>query len=1083
MPDPFTETFGAGGAYDDLDDPAGRYANDPNFVWNEESGRYEPVDPFLKGLLDLGGAAGFNIYGAPESIQGADVDASQSMDDRSRMGAILSQLQGQATTGGGAWEQALAANTQGANAAAASLGQTLSPQVGYASSLRAIGNAEAANNQRAVGQGNLLRAQTRQQATSMLGDALSGQMGLDAAQAEAQAGARQGATNLRGQLERQNTTAVLNAVGAGGQAVGALAGMSEGGEVPGVPRVFGDDEANDTVKAKLSPGEIVIPRSIALRPDAPEAAAAFVAAVKGRPSADTNFDDGGQVPVFGPEEVDTSRGVSLSLLPDPMAGAVKRGAQLDVGGYNETRGMALENQARQLQMAQGVGPSVAPQAFQNARDATIAQAMQGMSRGAPVDALISGAGAQAQGAAGNAAGIVAGEQQRGSEAFARAVLQQRNQDLALARAQQQAAFRDEMRRRGVSLEQQAALKNLMGGVAQGVTGAAGLFDDSSYGMTEHGGHTEGGASHAGYDTDTGSQPSHFADGGEIKPRRATRSTRERRRSEKLPPAVPDQGTPETDFLPFPRPGEQIPQPRRYFGTQTEDDQKLADGGEVFVTEDGAFRVDEPSLLEQIAGGIGSQFGFGPPPTRRVVPTEAPPRPAPQLDQHLSRETAPVQTFAPPPRPVAPTQPASPARAAVQRQPEVDPYAQQREGLRVGAEAEAAKGRETATALGELQKGLQENAIEAKEVQTRARQQAEADFGAIQQARDEMKSISTSVDPGRWWASRSTPGKIAGVIGLVLGAIGNDNGVNRAVGLINQFIDRDLDAQKSQTQLRLRQGEQNLASATQLYGLHRQMSQDDISANLAAKGTALDLAKSQVDIAAAKSMEPMAKSRLLELSGALDVAKKQSDDAAKQRGFDNSIKRMNAETDRMRAVNEGARAAAGANAKTFVAPGFELRPGATPKQEELGKWREAKGAADDIKNKTAQLKKMIEDGKLTRTDALAGENRATAEALVGDLKVSAKAAFELGALSESDLGLIMQQVADPTGFAALLKSDKSMTQKLDQFGKNVDARIKARGDVLGIVPSGETDLNAEAVAWLKANPNHPDAAAVKKKLGL
>lgn len=52
-----------------------------------------------------------------------------------------------------------------------------------------------------------------------------------------------------------------------------------GAMVPGKAKVQGDNEKNDTVKALLSPGEIVIPKSIVEGQDAPARAAEFVAAV------------------------------------------------------------------------------------------------------------------------------------------------------------------------------------------------------------------------------------------------------------------------------------------------------------------------------------------------------------------------------------------------------------------------------------------------------------------------------------------------------------------------------------------------------------------------------------------------------------------------------------------------------------------------------------------------------------------------------------------------------------------------------------------------------------------------------------
>lgn len=55
--------------------------------------------------------------------------------------------------------------------------------------------------------------------------------------------------------------------------------FKSGGMVPGSANKPGDNYANDTVNAKLSPGEIVIPRSIAQGKNAPDKAAEFVAAI------------------------------------------------------------------------------------------------------------------------------------------------------------------------------------------------------------------------------------------------------------------------------------------------------------------------------------------------------------------------------------------------------------------------------------------------------------------------------------------------------------------------------------------------------------------------------------------------------------------------------------------------------------------------------------------------------------------------------------------------------------------------------------------------------------------------------------
>lgn len=59
--------------------------------------------------------------------------------------------------------------------------------------------------------------------------------------------------------------------------------LMAGGGVPGDDQVPGDSIQNDTVDAKLSPNEIVLPRSVAQAPNAPQAASQFVQQIKGAP--------------------------------------------------------------------------------------------------------------------------------------------------------------------------------------------------------------------------------------------------------------------------------------------------------------------------------------------------------------------------------------------------------------------------------------------------------------------------------------------------------------------------------------------------------------------------------------------------------------------------------------------------------------------------------------------------------------------------------------------------------------------------------------------------------------------------------
>lgn len=61
--------------------------------------------------------------------------------------------------------------------------------------------------------------------------------------------------------------------------------LKSGGHVPGTPKVPGNSYANDTVKALLSPGEVVIPNSVMQSKDPVNGAAKFVAALMKKKAA------------------------------------------------------------------------------------------------------------------------------------------------------------------------------------------------------------------------------------------------------------------------------------------------------------------------------------------------------------------------------------------------------------------------------------------------------------------------------------------------------------------------------------------------------------------------------------------------------------------------------------------------------------------------------------------------------------------------------------------------------------------------------------------------------------------------------
>lgn len=121
----------------------------------------------------------------------------------------------------------------------------------------------AEQGQQAAQAGAIMQAQQSQQALGQLGN-VYGQLGGQAIQGQdvvQRALAQQNAVNAG--IEAANTEMGGRVVGGLMQGAGAYLGLNKahGGVIEGQAKHDGDTEANDTVPAMLSPGEIVIPRT------------------------------------------------------------------------------------------------------------------------------------------------------------------------------------------------------------------------------------------------------------------------------------------------------------------------------------------------------------------------------------------------------------------------------------------------------------------------------------------------------------------------------------------------------------------------------------------------------------------------------------------------------------------------------------------------------------------------------------------------------------------------------------------------------------------------------------------------------
>lgn len=478
-------------------------------------------------------ALGLQAAKIDPNAPGGHLDTTDADADKSKLSPLIQQLLQQQQTGGGAWQSSLDKATQQSEAQAQALGQSQTG-VGGMTALRNIGNARAGAAQTEAGQANILSNQAKNDATNQLASLQSGIAGQDAGQASTAAGVNQGVTEANNALLQNAKTNVKNLEGAAGQAIGTAIAASDGGRVPGKPRVFGDDSRNDTVPAMLSPGEIVIPRSHA---GTPEQAAAFVAAVKargGRSAAEVqHLAPGGPVvpstsgyhdpwisnyggaPVtmkkkpgeeYDPNASDANGigwqdpAAAFNPFTPTQAGTVENGALLNLDPYNASRTATLQNTQQYAPWNGAPAPAGSPSAgrqgsayeqnaanvsnqqLRNTSDANMAKALVpqgrgGLGSGDALNQAIFGT----QRAAGDTGSAALGAQQQASQNFANAILKQRAQDQSVALAKQQAAFKNTQMNAGVTLQNQQALKGLLGGAAQGFAQAASVGRGQSYG--------------------------------------------------------------------------------------------------------------------------------------------------------------------------------------------------------------------------------------------------------------------------------------------------------------------------------------------------------------------------------------------------------------------------------------------------------------------------------------------------------------------------------------------------------------------------------------------------------------------------
>jgi hypothetical protein len=242
----------------------------------------------------------------------------------------------------------------------------------------------------------------------------------------------------------------------------------------------------------------------------------------------------------------------------------------------------------------------------------------------------------------------------------------------------------------------------------------------------------------------------------------------------------------------------------------------------------------------------------PAPAPAAAATVAPPRTAPVPSKTAARPAATSAT--------APTLAGAFDRAGIN--PETPAPAEKSPYELIG-EAQAQEARSKVAAIAAAQDQARTIELERKKALEASQMQAKEVLAKHLAQVDENARMSTEIDPGRLWASKSTAGKISTIIGLALGAIGaGADGQNRAAQMLDNAVTRDLEAQKAEHNIRLQRGKAAVEGYQTHYSMARELTNDEQAAFNMAKSSAHENIALEFEKAAATAADPIARQNAL-----------------------------------------------------------------------------------------------------------------------------------------------------------------------------------------------------------------------------
>jgi hypothetical protein len=308
------------------------------------------------------------------------------------------------------------------------------------------------------------------------------------------------------------------------------------------------------------------------------------------------------------------------------------------------------------------------------------------------------------------------------------------------------------------------------------------------------------------------------------------------------------------------------------------------------------------------------------------------------------------------------------------------------------------------------------------------------FAEVQEIQKELQT--QKIDPNRVWGNKSTGGKIATAIGIILSGIGSGltGGPNLAMQVIDGEIERDLDAQKAN----LDNKRAGLGDKINALAAARTITKDEVEQLDVSRLIMLDAIKAKLQSFALQTDSEVAQGRVMEAVGMIDQRSAEIAAGLKEKSTARVVSAMSMKRVGGQTVTAGQAAGqvdfAKGDKKLFV-----------PQLQAFALSEEDAKAMKTTSEKVTEMRGVIRQINQLRDDggSISPKNRARAEALARQLQLTEKTRQQLGALSGSDIEMLESYV--PSNPLAILSYNAERLSDFDgQLAGTLPRMVEARG---------------------------------------